>query len=100
MIKEWNLNKDWRFYLGEEPRPKQMSHAQAYQYAHAGSVNGFGGINCDDSDWDIVELPHDYMVQTGFYADEIRSHGYRKPENAWYRKRFLLPEEYKGKQQK
>ena len=97
MIKEWNLNKDWRFRLGDEPRPKQMSHAQAYQFAQAGSREGFGGINCDDSDWEIVQLPHDYMVKTGFYEDEIRSHGYRKPENAWYRKRFLLPEEYKGK---
>ena len=97
MLKQWNLNMDWRFRLGDEPCSRPLSHADAYQYAHAGSLGGVAGVNYDDSDWELVSLPHDYMADAAFDENQVRNHGYRVSENAFYRKRFLLPEAYIGK---
>lgn len=97
MIHQWNLNLDWRFHRGAVDLPGPKSHSDAYDWAHAGSRGGVAGVNFDDSDWEVVNLPHDYMVYAHFSEDEVRNHGYRKPYDAWYRKRFLLPEEYRNK---
>ncbi|MBQ8641102.1 MAG: DUF4982 domain-containing protein [Clostridia bacterium] len=94
---ERNLNRDWRFCLGEDEKKNAATHSEAYQYAHAGSIWGIAGVNFDDSDWRVVQLPHDYANEMEFGPENMCSHGYLAASNAWYRKRFLLPEEYRGK---
>ncbi len=93
----WNLNRDWRFALAAPANNKKISHADAYEYAHAGSIGGTAGVNFDDSDWRIVHLPHDYMSEAPFSADAVHSHGFKCASDAWYRKRFLLPETMQDK---
>jgi beta-galactosidase len=42
--------------------------------------------------WEVVQLPHDYIVDQDFSADRNNCHGYVEYDNAWYRKHFKLPE--------
>jgi len=94
---ERNLNRDWRFALSEDEQKRALSHSEAYNFSHAGSMGGRAGINYDDSNWRIVQLPHDYTTEQDFAPGNLRSHGYLGRVDAWYRKRFHLPEEYRGK---
>ncbi|MBR5446553.1 MAG: beta-galactosidase, partial [Clostridia bacterium] len=97
MRKTWNLNRDWRFRHDIDETQKALSHAEAYMFTQAGSAGGMAAVHYDDSDWSLVQLPHDYAVDGDFSADNLLSHGYRGASNAWYRKRFCLPEEYRNK---
>lgn len=63
----YNFNPEWRLHVGEG----------------AFESNGF-----NDADWETVTLPHAWNEDAA-YAVEIHSH----PTGiAWYRKRFVLPE--------
>ena len=97
MRKVWNMNRDWRFRTDGDENIRALTHAEAYRFTQAGSAGGMAAIHYDDSDWPVVQLPHDYASEAGFSADAMLSHGYKEPYNAWYRKRFFLPEEYRNK---
>ena len=71
------LNRDWRFYLGDEPNADFM---------------GF-----DDASWREVNLPHDWSVEHPFDRHHASGTGYLPGGTAWYRKHFTLPEEAAGK---
>lgn len=47
--------------------------------------------------WQRVDLPHDYIVQQDLYEEENNALGYFRYQNAWYRKKFTLPENSEGK---
>jgi len=64
---EYNFNPQWRLHVGE---------------------GAFESSEFNDSDWEQVTLPHAWNEDAA-YAVEIHSH----PTGiAWYRKRFVLPE--------
>ena len=71
------LNRDWRFYLGDEPTADFM---------------GF-----DDASWRHVDLPHDWSVEHPFDRHYASGTGYLPGGTAWYRKHFILPENAAGK---
>lgn len=71
------LNDNWKFHLGEE---------QDAWY------KGF-----DDSAWESVTLPHDWSVSLPFSKEYSSGTGYLAGGIGWYRLRFRLPEEYRGK---
>lgn len=87
-----NLDHDWRFHLGDIAVQKVNSHAESYGSSKAGAASGPAGKNWYDSDWRIVDLPHDYYAESDFSAENLHSHGYRTRNNAWYRKSFVLDE--------
>ncbi|MBR4960598.1 MAG: DUF4982 domain-containing protein [Clostridia bacterium] len=97
MRKVWNLNRDWHFRQNIEENRKTLSHAEAYMFTQAGSAGGMAAVHYDDSDWSVVQLPHDYAAEAEFSAGNLLSHGYKGQSNAWYRKRFFIPEEYRNK---
>lgn len=72
-----DLREHWRFYLGEKE--------EAW-------YKGF-----DDSCWEEVTLPHDWSVGLPFLAEYSSGTGYLAGGIGWYRVRFSLPEEYRGK---
>ena len=47
--------------------------------------------------WETVNLPHDYIIKQVPTNEENNTLGFFKYENAWYRKKFNLPEEDKGR---
>lgn len=63
------LNFDWRFHLGD--------------------VEGAQLTRLDDSDWESVDLPHDYSIHGDFDRNAGPQNGYRPRGIGWYRKRFV-----------
>jgi beta-galactosidase/beta-glucuronidase len=50
----------------------------------------------NDSTWELVDLPHDYIITLPVAKNESSSGGYFPRKNAAYRKHFVLPEEWHG----
>jgi len=74
-----NFNKDWKFYLGDEPKAKSVTY--------------------NDLKWRKLTLPHDWSIEGKF--DEKNP---AKPEGGglptgigWYRKEFTVPANFKNK---
>lgn len=60
--------------------------------------------NFDDSNWSLVNLPHDWVVDLPFSKDASHSHGYKtvgwkypKMSIGWYRKHFYILQSEQGK---
>ncbi len=92
----YNFDKEWKFHLGEPEHTVGGSHADSYGMSKAGGVKGPGGMDYDDSEWRVLDLPHDYLTETEFSPDNLLSHGYKTRGNAWYRKTFKLDERLEG----
>lgn len=73
----YNINKGWKFYLGDAAGADYM---------------GF-----DDRAWRTVDLPHDWSVEHPFDKRHASGTGYLPGGTAWYRKSFTLPESALGK---
>ena len=78
-----NLNRDWRFHLGD------MLLGAPHMSPD------FMGMN--DTAWRVVTLPHDWSVEHPFDPSNASGTGYLPGGIAWYRKHFELPEDVKGK---
>ncbi|HCC72144.1 MAG TPA: hypothetical protein DEQ09_13475 [Bacteroidales bacterium] len=74
-----NFNTDWHFHLGE--------------------LSGFYVPDFDDSDWRVLDVPHDWSIEGQFSTDNPTgvSGGYLPAGVGCYRKYFVLPEGTKGK---
>ena len=104
------FNNGWTFSLGSAvDRTKDFSHGTEY-FSHVAKIlsnNGNEGPvspSFDDSSWQKVDLPHDWVVDLPFAAEASHSHGYkcigwRYPDSSvgWYRKKFTVPEGDRGK---
>ncbi len=79
MRKIENFNRSWKFNLGD------VQDAQ---------VSGF-----DDSNWRILNLPHDWSIEGEFSPDYPATPGGGALPGGigWYRKPFQIPENEKGK---
>lgn len=75
--KEYHINLDWKFKLGDEPTAWQK---------------GF-----DDSTWQGVTIPHDWAVESAFDKAHSSGTGYLPGGVGYYRKTFYLPKEAEGK---
>ena len=51
----------------------------------------------DDSEWEIVDLPHDALIGGEYHEDGPRGQGYLLKNVTWYRKHFMLPTDWKAK---
>lgn len=71
------LKENWRFHLGE---------------CEEAWYKGY-----DDSSWRQVMVPHDWSVEAPFSKTFSSGTGYLQGGIGWYRTRFFLPEEYRGK---
>ncbi|MGN1127431.1 MAG: beta-galactosidase GalA [Candidatus Flemingiibacterium sp.] len=97
MRREFLLDREWRFLLGDGVEEAQKTHSDSYNSSKAGQERGIPNMNFDDSSWRVVDIPHDYLTETDFSSENLISHGYKTRCNAWYRKSFRLPEEFAGK---
>ena len=97
---KFNMDQGWRFHLGDysDEKTRQKTHSAVYSGAKSGGLVGPATKNAfDDSAWEIVDLPHDYVREAPFSPDAIGNQGYRVKQNAWYRKTFTVPAELEGK---
>lgn len=92
-----SLDIDWKFHLGELALKTGKGHGEIYALSKAGSSPGAPQGDFDASEWEDVELPHDWSVRQPFSDENVADWGYKPRGKAWYRKTFTLPEEYRKK---
>lgn len=92
-----SLDKGWSFHLGDIPFPVIKGHGPSYRNAKAGHASGAASPNYDDSSWRVLNLPHDWAIEGRVTPDANLSQGYYKRGFGWYRRKFRLSHEDKGK---
>lgn len=104
-----NIDNGWRFAYGDaSDMYKDYTHGTEY-FTYLTKVQstdhnrGPAWNKFDDSQWQTVNLPHDWVVDLPYSGEASHSHGYKMvgakyPENSigWYRKHFHIDAEDKG----
>lgn len=74
-----NIDKDWKFHLGD--------------------VTGGEQTSFNDNDWRKLDVPHDWSIEGSYDSLAItkRGGGYLPAGIGWYRKTFTLPKSNAGK---
>ena len=103
------FNEGWKFAFGHAAdATKDFGCGTEYfnYLTKANSIHNEGPYckKFDDSQWQSVQLPHDFVTLLGFDRKASHSHGYktvgyRYPEHSvgWYRKQFNIPKEDLGR---
>ena len=91
-----SLDQGWRFHLGDIPFPVISGHSESYSNAKAGKAWGAAAPDYDDSEWRVLDLPHDWVVEGPFDPKANVSQGYRPRGMAWYRRYLRLDPEDRG----
>lgn len=95
----YSLNRGWRFVEKDiSVLPPTKQHDDVYGFSKAGAYRGPADANYDDTDWEIVNLPHDWVTKHDFVEDGSPNQGYKERGIGWYRMRFELSEEDRNKQ--
>ena len=87
------LDFGWKFFRGDIPFPQPKGtrgHIDTYGSTKAGQVLGAAAPAFDDSQWQQVDLPHDWMIDQTVDPDATVSSAYLHRGAAWYRRAFLL----------
>ncbi|MDO5293855.1 MAG: beta-galactosidase GalA [bacterium] len=93
------LNKGWKFTEQNlSVLPPTKNHDDVYGFSKGGAAKGPADASFDDSDWELVELPHDFVTKHEFTKEGSPNQGYKERGIAWYRMQFPLSEEDKGRQ--
>jgi beta-galactosidase len=103
------LDKGWKFALGNASDPKKDfgCGTEYFNYlTKASSIHNEGpySLKYDDTKWQDVQLPHDWVTTLPYAAEASHSHGYKTvgwkyPESSvgWYRKQLTIPATDLGK---
>ena len=103
------LDEGWRFAFGNASDPaKDFGCGTEYfnYLTKANSIHNEGPYSAkfDDSSWQHVTIPHDWVTTLPYHPQASHSHGYKTvgwkfPETSvgWYRKTINIPEEDLGK---
>ena len=97
------LDAGWSFHLGDIEPTAPEDHTWTYLSAKACAARGAASPEFDhtpdyDPDaWRGVDLPHDWQVEQPFDESENLDHGYRRRGVAWYRRKFRLDADDRGK---
>ncbi|MCC8160368.1 MAG: DUF4982 domain-containing protein [Oscillospiraceae bacterium] len=112
-MKRINLDKSWRFMRGDL-KPQSTTDGWGGAKARAYSF-GAAAVGLDDSHWQNVDLPHDFMIDGDYTQKSALSEEMRQiPEMesidsrhfaggsleggvAWYRRKFDIPADMAGK---
>ena len=71
------FNEGWRFFKG--------------------NPEGAESTNFNDSSWRALNLPHDWSIEEDFTVQGEAESGFLLGGTGWYRKHFVVPEKYDGK---
>ena len=88
-----SLDLDWRFRRGDIPG---ISTDQSTN-RNLSPPPDFLGSAYDDSSWQRVNVPHDYVVEGSFDPKAENQHGCLPVESAWYRKTIPIPAADQGR---
>ncbi len=101
MSTEFNFNYDWKF-CDHDCDGKNFDRFAGERYKEPQWVKvgnqGLAVSNYDDSSWDDINLPHDFVIEKCEFTPEVSdSVGSLRKGAVWYRKTFLLTDEMKNK---
>ena len=82
-----SLDFDWRFHRGEIPGVSLNSATNK----NLAPPPDFLRVTYNDSAWQTVNIPHDYVVEGAFDPKAEGQHGNLPVEPAWYRKTLSIP---------
>ena len=88
-----SLDFDWRFHRGDVPGILLNSSTNG----NLSPLPDFLSPAFDDSTWQLVNVPHDYIVEGAFDPKADEAHGYLPVEPAWYRKSIWIPANDQGR---
>ncbi|MGH7939494.1 MAG: beta-galactosidase GalA [Limisphaerales bacterium] len=88
-----SLDLDWRFHRGDIPGV--FAHSSTNE--NLSPTQEFLSPAYNDSSWQRVNVPHDYVVEGKFDPKADEAHGYLPVEPAWYRKTIWIPGDEKGR---
>ena len=103
------LDKGWKFAFGHATDPqKDFGNGTEYfnYLTKANSIHNEGpyAVKFNDSIWQEVQIPHDWVTTLPYAHDASHSHGYKTvgwkyPETSvgWYRKKLTIPDDDLGK---
>lgn len=103
------LDEGWKFSLGNAADPSKdfRNGTEYFNYlTKANSIHNEGPYTSkfDDSAWEEVRIPHDWVTTLPYASDASHSHGYKTvgykyPETSvgWYRKTIHIGKEDMGK---
>src|SRR5665213_2386325 len=82
-----SLDFNWRFHRGDIPGvlPNDATNQDLSPAAD------FLSSTYDDSSWQKINVPHDYIVEGAFDPKAEKQHGYLPVEPGWYRKTISIP---------
>jgi beta-galactosidase len=91
------MDRGWLFHEGDvEPAPLD-THNATYLSVKAGNARGAAAVDYDDSDWQAVDLPHDWASFQPFVKTANVAQGYRPRGIGWYRRSFRLDPALRGR---
>lgn len=71
------FNQNWKFFKGDPA--------------------GASETNFNDSSWRVLNLPHDWSIEDDFTVEGEAESGFLLGGTGWYRKHFVVPEKFNGK---
>lgn len=93
------LNRGWKFIEKDfSLLTSTKKHNDIYAFAKGGAAKGPCEAGFDDSLWQDVELPHDWMTSKEFTENGIPNQGYKDRGIGWYRLKFALDKSDRDKQ--
>ncbi|MDP4207007.1 MAG: beta-galactosidase, partial [Bacteroidota bacterium] len=92
-----SFDNGWRFFKGDIPFPVIKGHGMTYESCKAGVAYGAADPEFDDTNWRLINLPHDWAIEGGFDKNENVAQGFRTRGIGWYRRTFKLPTSDRGK---
>ena len=92
--KIYNMDLDWRFSKNVDVDKEASKHREIYNKVKTGNAVGPATKRAyDDSEWECINLPHDYMREAKLSQNALGTNGYRVFEDGWYRKTFMVDSE-------
>lgn len=97
MREKLSMDYEWKFHLDDLKYPEPVNFSYYYNRTKAESGKGPANPCFYDLDWQEVDLPHDYAVESAPDPSYTNALGFVRRQNAWYRRLFSLPPEDEGK---
>ena len=91
------MDYGWKFHPDDLKYPEPVNFSHYYNRTKAESGKGPANPCFYDLDWQEVDLPHDYAVESAPDPSYTNALGFMRRQNAWYRRLFSLSPEDEGK---